>query len=383
MKKISNEEVKSILNKRGYELVGEYKGTNTPMKAKFGDYYVDVTLSHLKNGEKPIMFGVKCKYYKENIKTFISKYNDDIEFIDAQLIKKSGKSRMLVSLKCKCGNNFKNTWSFIYNKKTNIGCKNCCDKLSRKKRKSNYTKKYYNDIVNAGFELINKNVQLYANELTEVVQVETGYRGFLYPNRAKELKTILLFSPKYNKDNILYNVNTYIKNNNINSIAMELLDCSIGKSPFVRFKCECGETFDRDVNNFMSGSVFCKKCTAAYSNNELYVASFLKDNKIEFEQEFRINSCRDIYPLPFDFYLPKYNVFIEVDGEQHYKPTNFSGNLTQDELLSKLDSVKRRDNIKNEYCKKWNIPLLRISYIEIHNNTYKEKILNFIQTVEK
>lgn len=73
--------------------------------------------------------------------------------------------------------------------------------------------------------------------------------------------------------------------------------------------------------------------------------------------------------LPFDFYLPVYNMCIEVQGEQHYKPTTFGGR-------SKLQSVKvflmqkKRDKIKEEYCLNNKIYLLKISYIDIQNNNY-------------
>ena len=37
----------------------------------------------------------------------------------------------------------------------------------------------------------------------------------------------------------------------------------------------------------------------------------------------------------------------------------------------KFKDTKKRDKIKDEYCKSHNINLLRISYIDIKNNNYK------------
>ena len=71
--------------------------------------------------------------------------------------------------------------------------------------------------------------------------------------------------------------------------------------------------------------------------------------------------------LRFDFYLNKYNTLIEFDGQQHFRPVDFF-NGEEGFRLTQL-----RDNIKNEYCKNNNIPLLRISYKEINNI---ENILN-------
>ena len=41
--------------------------------------------------------------------------------------------------------------------------------------------------------------------------------------------------------------------------------------------------------------------------------------------------------------------------------------------------TQQNDKIKNEYCKRKNIPLLRISYNDINNGDYKDKILQFIK----
>lgn len=79
--------------------------------------------------------------------------------------------------------------------------------------------------------------------------------------------------------------------------------------------------------------------------------------------------CRDINPLPFDFYLPNKNILIEFDGEQHFKEKHFfsrSGTLgTQFDSLTSY--IQYHDTIKTKYCKIHNIPLIRIPYTEINN----------------
>jgi hypothetical protein len=61
-------------------------------------------------------------------------------------------------------------------------------------------------------------------------------------------------------------------------------------------------------------------------------------------------SCRK---LPFDFYLPEKNTLIEFDGQQHFTP------VWGKEALEK---IQRTDSLKNQYCKKNGIKLIRISY---------------------
>ena len=54
---------------------------------------------------------------------------------------------------------------------------------------------------------------------------------------------------------------------------------------------------------------------------------------------------------------------IEFDGIQHFKPTfgieNFKDNQKHDEM-------------KNQYCKEYNIPLLRLNYLQTEEEIQKE-----------
>lgn len=65
--------------------------------------------------------------------------------------------------------------------------------------------------------------------------------------------------------------------------------------------------------------------------------------------------------LPFDFYIKKYNLCIEYDGEQHFIKKSF--NMDEEEFLL----IKKRDEIKNNFCKKNKINLIRIHFTEQKN----------------
>lgn len=76
----------------------------------------------------------------------------------------------------------------------------------------------------------------------------------------------------------------------------------------------------------------------------------------------------DIRPLPFDFYLPEYNICIEYDGEQHNRSVkHFGGDKA---FYTRI----KHDNIKNEYCKNNGISLLRIPYFK----NIEEELNNFL-----
>ena len=118
----------------------------------------------------------------------------------------------------------------------------------------------------------------------------------------------------------------------------------------------------------------CPKCNS--SKGEVVVRNWLIKNKIEFEEQKRFDDCRDKRKLPFDFYLPQYNLCIEYDGEQHFNAHSF--NCKKESKKQRLENLKKlqsHDQIKNNYCKSHNINLLRIKYDE---NT-EEKLTKWFQ----
>ena len=82
--------------------------------------------------------------------------------------------------------------------------------------------------------------------------------------------------------------------------------------------------------------------------------------------QYTFNDCRDTNMLPFDYYLPKLNKCIEYDGQHHYFPVTFNG-IPYEQADIKHQITLKHDNIKNDFCKKNNIELLRIPYFEFKN----------------
>lgn len=119
----------------------------------------------------------------------------------------------------------------------------------------------------------------------------------------------------------------------------------------------CGNTYITSFDAYTAKGkqkIKCFSCSCKESKGECRIREFLIDNEIDFEQEKTFDDCRDINRLPFDFYLPKYNLIIEFDGQHHFHEIGFGNH----------ESTKRHDKIKNQYCKDNNIGLLRIPYWE-------------------
>lgn len=112
----------------------------------------------------------------------------------------------------------------------------------------------------------------------------------------------------------------------------------------------------------------CPICSK--SKGEIEIANILDENNIRYEREKRFKDCRDKKPLPFDFYLPDYNICIEYDGMQHYKPIKYFGGEKQ--FLYRIN----HDDIKTKYCEDNNIILIRISYKDNINEKLNTFLLN-------
>lgn len=132
--------------------------------------------------------------------------------------------------------------------------------------------------------------------------------------------------------------------------------------------CDCGGKTITSSICLTSGHTKSCGCLTSYYN--MYIDQFLNEIHIDHETEFPV--VIDGVRYRFDFYLPDYNLFIEYDGEQHFKPTEYHGN---DFEANMNDLLKRQkyDQIKNKYCEDNNINLLRIPYWEKEN---VESIIN-------
>jgi len=129
----------------------------------------------------------------------------------------------------------------------------------------------------------------------------------------------------------------------------------------VKIICKKHGVFEQKPMNHFGGSG-CPICNE--SRGEIIVRDFLNKNNIDFIPQKRFKDCFYKRSLPFDFYLPKYNICIEFNGIQHYQPVDaFGGN---DGFLD----VKKRDNIKYNFCKSNAIKLIIISYREIGDIDY-------------
>ena len=138
--------------------------------------------------------------------------------------------------------------------------------------------------------------------------------------------------------------------------------------------CPKGHEFQTTFHSFKNNGVRCY--CARESKGEKRIREYFIDKSIEFISQQKFENCRNVRPLPFDFYLPKYNLCVEYDGQQHFDEIHAYSKES-------FQQTKINDEIKTNYCKENNIPLLRIPYWEFNNiekileNTLASIIKNF------
>lgn len=122
--------------------------------------------------------------------------------------------------------------------------------------------------------------------------------------------------------------------------------------------CECGSESEVFGSNLTNGHTKSCGCITG-SIGEENIAEILRENGVKFIREQTFDDLinpKTNAPLKCDFAIfkdGKLSHIIEFDGVQHFKETGFFG---------KLEDVQYRDEIKNQYCKDNNIPLIRIPY---------------------
>lgn len=132
----------------------------------------------------------------------------------------------------------------------------------------------------------------------------------------------------------------YLKNpeeaKNYTATSVESIDCVCPN---------CKEKKVMRISNLVKRGFNCINCSDNTPFTELYIICLLKDNNIVYETQKKFD---DLGKLSFDFYIPKGNTLIEVQGGYHYSISN----------RSKL--TLEHDIIKRKYCKDKGITLVEI-----------------------
>ena len=124
----------------------------------------------------------------------------------------------------------------------------------------------------------------------------------------------------------------------------------------------------------------CQKCAQELQNSKLHTKlyNYLIEHNIKIETEKTFKWLKRISNLRLDFFLPEYNIAIEVQGIQHFKETIFFENDFKDR--------QECDTLKYQLCKEHGIKIYYIAEKEYvkdydfgHLYTNIEKMINDIK----
>ena len=301
-------------------------------------------------------------------------HGENIDFSNAVYIKDN------VGVECKC-NICGNVWWAKPNKlKIGHGCPVCGHKKIWKSRKDKTTTS----------ELINRMKEVFPNydfSKNDEIKTQTqkikvickkhgefdttpdsilhkhGCRKCQYENMKEKFS--------FKKDDIIKMANNvhnhkyrYDKSVYINIDTAMIITClkhgDFLQTPYKHIRCKQG----------------CPMCVQSHLEEE--ISSLLKKNGIKYVYENHFNW---LGLQSLDFYLPEYNLAIECQGEQHYKPIEqFGGN-------EGFLNSQERDKRKKKLCEENGVKLLYYTHyknVNEDNVTFKDcnKLLNEIEKYE-
>jgi hypothetical protein len=102
------------------------------------------------------------------------------------------------------------------------------------------------------------------------------------------------------------------------------------------------------------------------SSGEVKIKRVLDDMKINYEYDLSHevkNEKNNLLRWDFIIKTNEEPLFIEYDGQQHFKPATFGG-ISKEQAEIKLKKTKEHDKLKNDYCNDNGYLLLRIPYTE-------------------
>lgn len=145
--------------------------------------------------------------------------------------------------------------------------------------------------------------------------------------------------------------------------------CRDKKERWSLCQCDCGNFIEVSNNNLKSGGT--TSCGCVKSRGERIIGELLRKNNINFSTQYTFSDLRSDKNtlLRFDFAIFINNQLyelIEFDGRQHFQGPDATWKNSDS-----LETIQRRDNLKNEYCKNHNIKLVRIPYTQINNINLK------------
>lgn len=188
----------------------------------------------------------------------------------------------------------------------------------------------------------------------------------------KNLKIPSLFNMEKQSNEYQYSVGQIIHKYNDTLEVVEQIRIKYNKSDCRGYiiKClDCGYEYNTREDKLST----CPICGKRSSYAERYVYSILKQAKISFIPQKEFEWLHNKF---YDVYLPDYNVLVEINGQQHYKPVKLNSIESANETYIRNINI---DKLKSESAHNNGVLLYNINtsdFKNIFNETIKT--INFI-----
>lgn len=139
----------------------------------------------------------------------------------------------------------------------------------------------------------------------------------------------------------------YMKRGNMNS--KNAAKCDKHQFHIISIREQTQEEKDEEEKRLEEWREELKEFPLKNESNEARELKIYLYRKYSAKLEFR--ECRNLktgYFLPYDIYIPKYRMYIEVNGSQHYSNNNVHYYRNEDAL----EYQKYKDNVKREHAEK-------------------------------
>ena len=146
------------------------------------------------------------------------------------------------------------------------------------------------------------------------------------------------------------------------------------KNMYWMCQCDCGKQIELCGDSIRRGNTMSCGCMKQ-SHGEYIIEQLLLENNISYIKEYAAFKYDNEYSARFDFYVNN-SYLIEFDGQQHFETNNRWWNTQEF-----VEQQKIKDEIKNQWCKQNNIPLIRIPYYALSKLTYADIDINQSQYI--